>query len=253
MAASADRRPRSGGGRRPDFAGEWKRELGGSRELVTLARIQAAADARQWDRERAERTRRRDLAYQRAALGGVSRTFALTIPELPEGLRDAVGNAYLLCRIADCIEDEPTLTARRKRRFGDRFVDVVAGRGSSAAFGSDLARELSSSTSAERDLVANTLRVIRITRGLRRKQRQAIARCVRIMMAGMSEFQQTDTSAGLRDVQQLRRYCYVVAGVVVLRPLAGDQETAGESAAAGGVVRPGPPDDEHPQGRLGGP
>jgi farnesyl-diphosphate farnesyltransferase len=42
-------------------------------------------------------------------LEGVSRTFALTIPQLPGGLREAVANAYLLCRIADTIEDDPGL------------------------------------------------------------------------------------------------------------------------------------------------
>ena len=46
-----------------------------------------------------------DLAWQHATLQEVSRTFALTIPQLPPGLRDVVGNAYLLCRIADTIED----------------------------------------------------------------------------------------------------------------------------------------------------
>ena len=53
-----------------------------------------------------------DLAWQHAILQEVSRTFALTIPQLPSGLRDVVGNAYLLCRIADTIEDEPALSAR---------------------------------------------------------------------------------------------------------------------------------------------
>ena len=48
-----------------------------------------------------------DLAYQAGMLQCVSRTFALTIPQLPGALRDVVGNAYLLCRIADTIEDEP--------------------------------------------------------------------------------------------------------------------------------------------------
>ena len=44
------------------------------------------------------------IAEQNKHLEGVSRTFALTIPCLPEDLRDWVGNAYLLCRIADTIE-----------------------------------------------------------------------------------------------------------------------------------------------------
>ncbi|MFU8831083.1 MAG: squalene/phytoene synthase family protein, partial [Wenzhouxiangella sp.] len=47
--------------------------------------------------------------FQDRILPGVSRTFALTIPCLPEPLKIAVTNAYLLCRIADTIEDDPTL------------------------------------------------------------------------------------------------------------------------------------------------
>jgi phytoene/squalene synthetase len=57
----------------------------------------------------------------------VSRTFALTIPQLPPELRRAVANAYLLCRIADTIEDEPALSAEQKRVFENAFVDAVTG------------------------------------------------------------------------------------------------------------------------------
>ena len=44
-----------------------------------------------------------DEVYQDQILPHVSRTFALTIPQLPLGLRTAVTSAYLLCRIADTI------------------------------------------------------------------------------------------------------------------------------------------------------
>ena len=137
-------------------------------------------------------------------------------PALPETLRDVVGsNAYLVCRITDCIEDEPALTPREKQRFANPFVDVVEGREDATAIGPELAAALSSSTPrGERDLVANTARVVRIARGFRQEQRRAVARCVRIMASGMSDFQQLDTSAGLKDLRQLNRYCYVVAGVV---------------------------------------
>ncbi len=162
-----------------------------------------------------ERQADRDLAYQTEVLRGVSRTFALTIPQLPDALRDVVGNAYLLCRITDSIEDEPRLTPPQKRRFARRFVDVVEGREDARDFGRELGALLSSSTTAsEQDLVVNTPTVIRITRGFRDSQGRALARCVRIMAEGMSEFQQLDTSGGLRDRRALDRYCYVVAGVV---------------------------------------
>src|SRR5512132_1028866 len=47
----------------------------------------------------------------------VSRTFALSIRVLPGDLGRAVLTAYLLCRIADTLEDEPALPAERKARL----------------------------------------------------------------------------------------------------------------------------------------
>ena len=157
----------------------------------------------------------RDLAYQTEILRGVSRTFALNIPQLPGALRGVVGNVYALCRIADTIEDEPALSPAQKRAFAERFIEVVAGRGDPAGFSRELGPLLSpSSTGHEQDLVANTARIVRITAGLGAAQRRAVQRCVRIMSRGMAEFQQHASSAGLQDVPELNRYCYFVAGVV---------------------------------------
>jgi farnesyl-diphosphate farnesyltransferase len=156
-----------------------------------------------------------DEAYQKYILQGVSRTFALTIPQLPLPLAHVVSNAYLLCRIADTIEDEPTLEADKKRQFAQDFTRVVAAQAPASQFAAELHGRLSSSTlPAERDLVYNTARVIRITHRFNDTQRAALERCVRIMSAGMAEFQQNKTLAGLADLRQLDRYCYYVAGVV---------------------------------------
>src|SRR5438270_5262330 len=61
-----------------------------------------------------------DAQYQDQVLPHVSRTFALTIPQLPEALRVPVTNAYLLCRIADTIEDEPALSPAETLSFMER-------------------------------------------------------------------------------------------------------------------------------------
>jgi farnesyl-diphosphate farnesyltransferase len=152
-----------------------------------------------------------DVAYQRAILGGVSRTFALTIPVLPAPLRDVVTNGYLLCRIADTIEDEPALSGEDRRRFHARFAEAVAGDGDGTEFGGELHACLSERTlPAERDLVRDTPRVLRVTHGF--PERQHLARCVRVMCAGMSSFERQ--GRGLADVAELRSYCYFVAGVV---------------------------------------
>ena len=156
-----------------------------------------------------------DLAYQEHILQGVSRTFALTIPQLPTGLRDVVGNAYLLCRITDTIEDDPALSAGQKRAFAERFAEIVAGREEAEPFANELGALLSSAaTEDERDLVANADRVIRVASGFNAAQRAALERCVRIMAGGMAEFQQNATPDGLNDIPHLDRYCYYVAGVV---------------------------------------
>lgn len=156
-----------------------------------------------------------DLDFQNRILEGVSRTFALTIPQLPHELRDVVANAYLLCRIADTIEDEISLSVDEKQRFHQQFVTVVAGKRSATAFANELGPLLSEATlPAERDLVAQTERVIGITQGFSPIQRQALHKCVAVMCEGMPGFQRHASLKGLTDLSEMSQYCYFVAGVV---------------------------------------
>lgn len=156
-----------------------------------------------------------DQAYQDYILQGVSRTFALTIPQLPADLHQVVGNAYLLCRIADTIEDETALTPSQKRYFSQEFADVVSGSYSAPEFARELFPLLSDGVlDAERDLIRNAPRVLRLTRGFPEVQRLALHRCVRIMADGMAEFQEHKPRHGLMSLSHLDRYCYYVAGVV---------------------------------------
>jgi len=162
-----------------------------------------------------DRTSSEELAFQSRLLPGVSRTFALTIPQLPSPLRQVVTNAYLLCRTADTIEDEVALTADQKQQFHNQFVAVVEGRASAEAFASALAPLLSDVTlPTEHALIREAPAVIRITRASEPRQRAAIERCVRIMCAGMPPFQRSAGLHGLADQGEMDRYCYCVAGVV---------------------------------------
>ncbi len=156
-----------------------------------------------------------DEGYQEQILPHVSRTFALTIPQLPRGLRGAVTSAYLLCRIADTIEDEPALSAADTHRYLERFAAVVAGREEAQPLAREVVARLSERTlPAERDLVGHMDRVIRTTAALRPEQRAAIGRCIDLMCYGMHHFQQTASLAGLNRSSDLDSYCYYVAGVV---------------------------------------
>ncbi len=156
-----------------------------------------------------------DEAYQQHILQGVSRTFALTIPQLPDGLRGAVSNAYLLCRIADTVEDDNALDDAQTRAFSDRFIHVVEGKDRAEDFASDLSPLLSEqSIEAEHDLIRHTPAVLRITHSFNPNQRQALERCIRIMAHGMADYQDAETPDGLADLAAMDDYCYYVAGVV---------------------------------------
>jgi farnesyl-diphosphate farnesyltransferase len=162
-----------------------------------------------------ERDTRSDEAYQSDILVYVSRTFALTIPQLPAGLRETVTCAYLLCRIADTIEDEPTLSAADKLRFLQQFSHVVGGLADAGLLAAELSPRLSDRTPAhERDLVDNLVRVISTVRRMHRREQAAIQRCIEIMCDGMHYFQRDASVRGLNRLADLDSYCYHVAGVV---------------------------------------
>lgn len=165
--------------------------------------------------ERSKDTDAADMAFQERMLIGVSRTFALTIPQLPEDLRRAVGNAYLLCRVADTVEDDAGLTAEQKTRHLQTFIDIVDNGSGAEVFAHELHLQLDPSTPvAERELIRGCTSVLRITRGLDQRQQAAIVRCVRIMGRGMDRFERDRSPHGLETLDDHERYCYVVAGVV---------------------------------------
>jgi len=156
-----------------------------------------------------------DDALQAHLLDGVSRTFALTIPQLPEKLAKPVSNAYLLCRIVDTIEDEVSLNSAQKRQFSDQFIRVVQGEEAPEGLASALAPLLSAQTiPAEHELIRVIPRVIAITHSFESAQREALSLCVATMGQGMAEFQDRDLSHGLGEMSEMDAYCYYVAGVV---------------------------------------
>jgi farnesyl-diphosphate farnesyltransferase len=156
-----------------------------------------------------------DKDYQSHILPYVSRTFALTIPQLPSGLSEAVTTAYLLCRLADSIEDEPALPSADKVRFLRQFSQVVAGEADAERLSAELSARLSDGTPVhEHDLVHNLARVVRAAHRLEPREQLAIRRCVEIMCVGMHHFQRHASVRGLERLADLDSYCYHVAGVV---------------------------------------
>ncbi len=151
------------------------------------------------------------LEQQTTYLQQVSRTFALTIPSLPDPLSDWVGNAYLLCRIVDTIEDDADLSYRDKQRHLANFLGVFDDPLAAAEFFVRLSSHISPKTPAhERALLLDTPAVLARCHSYPTVVQHALKKAVTIMSCGMLE-QQGRVVAEQGD---LDRYCYVVAGVV---------------------------------------
>jgi farnesyl-diphosphate farnesyltransferase len=156
-----------------------------------------------------------DLAYQKAILGSVSRTFALTIPLLPPDIEKVIGNTYLLCRIIDTIEDAASLGAQTKQELSKLFLAAVLEKIPVQEFVHHCLLSLKDyGNRDELDLIANTPTVLRILHTCSKDDQTAVSRCVSIMSEGMSHFHAKQTQSGLRDLHEFEEYCYVVAGVV---------------------------------------
>ncbi|TSC34201.1 squalene/phytoene synthase family protein [Corallococcus sp. Z5C101001] len=160
-------------------------------------------------------------SFCRTQLPRVSRTFALNIPLLPGPLDLAVTVAYLLCRIADTLEDEAP--GALQGPLLDELGELVClgpdweSRASSFARRAGLALR-PEVPEAEAELVARTLTVLETLAALPSWVHPHIARCVRTMTGGMRQMQRLyggDSQVmGLPDLQATFMYCYYVAGVV---------------------------------------
>lgn len=177
-----------------------------------------------------------DLAYQKAILGSVSRTFALTIPLLPPNIEKVVGNTYLLCRIVDTIEDAADLSAQTKQFLSALFLDAVLEKLPVEDFVEPCLEALKNyGNQDELDLISQTPTVLRILHTCSKSDQQAVSRCVSIMSEGMSYFHGKQSQAGLQDLAEFEKYCYVVAGVVgeLLTTVFSNHSRAFEGALAG--------------------
>jgi farnesyl-diphosphate farnesyltransferase len=156
-----------------------------------------------------------DSQYQDYILQGVSRTFALTIPQLSKELVQVVGNAYLWCRMADTIEDDPQLALVLKGHFSDQLSGLLSSQESTDAWVTELQPHLHCDTApAELDLIANSQRILRLFRAFSPAQQSIIQQCVATMVQGMMHYQAHQPHSGLPNMPAFNDYCYHVAGIV---------------------------------------
>ena len=160
-----------------------------------------------------------DLAWCHEAVQGVSRTFALTVDVLEEPMASQICVGYLLCRVADTVEDaghippdaqSDVLRTYRRAIDPDDATDIGAFRGAVDEW-----------LPAERDedwtVVAEAPTIAATFEELDPEAQEAIVPPVLEMVDGMAMFvDRHATEGGLRisDRDELEQYCYYAAGTV---------------------------------------
>ena len=160
-----------------------------------------------------------DLAWCHEAVQGVSRTFALTVDVLEEPMASQICVGYLLCRVADTVEDAGHIppdaqsdVLRTYRRAIDPDDETDIG---------EFREAVDEWLPAERDddwtVVAEAPTVAATFEELDPEAQAAIVPPVLEMVDGMAMFvDRHATEGGLRidDRDELEQYCYYAAGTV---------------------------------------
>jgi farnesyl-diphosphate farnesyltransferase len=151
--------------------------------------------------------------FCREILPAVSRTFALSFRILPGQLGIAVSNAYLLCRIADTIEDEVGRPVSEKAALFDALIACFDGPTTTAAF-VELAASVTGDPAHVRLLRRADL-VFEVHRALPDPTRTCVRHWVREMIVGMRKFTLAyPDGVRIQSLDEYREYCYYVAGTV---------------------------------------
>ena len=162
-----------------------------------------------------------DLQWCHESVQGVSRTFALTVDVLDEPMSSYICLGYLVCRIADTVEDAshipPTDQAELLRTYDavlDPDDDTDAER-----FASEVEPHLPEAEEMTDDwaVVRDSPRVLQTFQSLPEDVQNAVVPPARELVQGMAEFvERYDDQGGLRiqTRSELEEYCYYAAGTV---------------------------------------
>src|SRR5579862_2720720 len=151
--------------------------------------------------------------FARTVLPEVSRTFAISIRFLPGMLGRAVLTAYLLCRVADTIEDDGAASPERKEELLQGFLACLGNREAAERF--PVAAADIRGAPAHVDLLRHTDLICVLLRSLPPRSRERVAHWVCVMVQGMRQFvRRYPRWIRIQTVAEYREYCYYVAGTV---------------------------------------
>lgn len=177
-----------------------------------------------------------NLSWCHETVQDVSRTFALTVSELDSPMTDYICVGYLLCRIADTIEDATHIPTNEKARLLRRYqVSLDPEEGMTVgAFDRDAESWVPAQPNADWELVRQTPRVIDTFREFDEATREAMRPSILEMIDGMQLFiDRYDSDGGIRiqTLAELEEYSWYVAGTVgtlateLLVPVATERQT----------------------------
>ena len=146
-----------------------------------------------------------------------SRTFALSIPMLPEPTRRHVGLAYLLFRVADTFEDAARWPRDARLLALDDFGRLLETRGGERAAASRWLADAPVAHAGYLELLRETPAVMEAYWAVPAEARSVLRRDLLRTVSGMAGFVKRGDARGnlrLSSLRELRDYCYVVAGIV---------------------------------------
>lgn len=162
-----------------------------------------------------------DTAWCHEAVQGVSRTFALTVDELEEPMSSHICVGYLLCRVADTIEDAshipPDAQADLLRTYRGAVDPADATTMKDFREAVDQWVPAESDRGQDWDVVAAAPTVLATFRSFPDEVQRAVTPPVLEMVGGMETFVRRYSDIGglrIQDRAELERYCHYAAGTV---------------------------------------
>lgn len=163
--------------------------------------------------------------YLDQQLEGVSRSFAILIPYIEVPLRQYLAAAYLLCRVADNIEDSSQPPAWKKTRFDEFMALLQEPQGAAGQLAAWEKLAWPGLSADERQIMGarGGLPLWQIYAMIPGPARSTVARWITVMAIGMRDLDEPDSHpffvkrngvAVLETVVDYNEYCYYVAGTV---------------------------------------
>jgi len=165
------------------------------------------------------RSSQEDIAWCYDAVHRVSRTFSLTIAELDEPMARDICVGYLLCRVADTIEDAGHIPPAAQSELLGLYSQTLdpAADTSIRAFDDAVAEWLPGTRTDDWEVVENAARAVGVFRSLDNHALESIRGPVRELVDGMAMFVDRYADQGglrIKTLDELEEYCWYAAGTV---------------------------------------